>query len=576
MLYRIFLWRMDAVVLERDFLLLIGSVLFTLAIVSIGNAATLSDQEQRERQLRKQQEPSPEVRLPAEISPVPKDYPDNESPCFPISRIKLVGDEARHFQFALKAAADAVGRCLGAQGINLALTRIQNAIIAKGYVTTRVLAMSQDLKSGKLVFTVIPGRVNAIWLSSDSSSRGHLWNAFPLSSGDLLNLRDIEQGLENLKRVPSSDADIEIQPAEKPGESDLVVKYKQSFPFRLSLIADDSGSKSTGKYQGGATVSCDNCTTLNDLFYVSFNQDFGSGSEKRDAQSYSAYYSIPSGFWLASTSLAHYHYHQNVIGSSAVKIIYSGQSTITDLKLSRGIYRDAVRKLVVSARVFDRVSENFIDEMAVKSQGLNTRGWDFGLHHREHLWAATLDTSLTYRYGKGKGVFTINDSSGEAWSRRASDFQLLLADVNLNIPFAVNLPWGQQKITYQTLWRGQWDFTPLLFQDRFSIGGRYTVRGFDGEQTLLAERGWLTRNDLGFALGESAQELYLAADYGTVKSSGLRQFASEGALAGAAVGLRGTLFKRLQYDAFLGWPIDKPEHFKTADTTGGFSVSASF
>ena len=31
----------------------------------------------------------------------------------------------------------------------------------------------------------------------------------------------------------------------------------------------------------------------------------------------------------------------------------------------------------------------------------------------------------------------------------------------------------------------------------FSIGGRYTVRGFDGEASLMGERGWLLRNDIG-------------------------------------------------------------------------------
>ncbi|MGN6985683.1 POTRA domain-containing protein [Neisseria sp. P0008.S010] len=39
------------------------------------------------------------------------------------------------------------------------------------------------------------------------------WNAafknkFPTRSGNLLNLRDLEQGLENLKRLPTVEADL--------------------------------------------------------------------------------------------------------------------------------------------------------------------------------------------------------------------------------------------------------------------------------------------------------------------------------------------------------------------------------
>ncbi len=38
---------------------------------------------------------------------------------------------------------------------------------------------------------------------------------------------------------------------------------------------------------------------------------------------------------------------------------------------------------------------------------------------------------------------------------------------------------------------------PLTQQDKLSIGGRYTVRGFDGELSLSGEKGWLWRNELG-------------------------------------------------------------------------------
>lgn len=102
-------------------------------------------QQERERQLREQQQPAPDVRL---TTPEPQSdllvYPDNESPCFPISNFILIGEHAEKFQFALSTVKDgaesAIGRCLGAKGINVAMSRVQNAIIERGFVTTRVLA----------------------------------------------------------------------------------------------------------------------------------------------------------------------------------------------------------------------------------------------------------------------------------------------------------------------------------------------------------------------------------------------------------------------------------------------------
>lgn len=55
----------------------------------------------------------------------------------------------------------------------------------------------------------------------------------------------------------------------------------------------------------------------------------------------------------------------------------------------------------------------------------------------------------------------------------------------------------RDRYVYSGLIRAQWNRTPLTPQDRFAIGGRYTVRGFDGETSLMGERGWLLRNDIG-------------------------------------------------------------------------------
>jgi hemolysin activation/secretion protein len=69
-------------------------------------------------------------------------------------------------------------------------------------------------------------------------------------AGDVLNLRDIEQGLENLQRLPSVQADFQIAPASAadapPNSSDLLLKWHQQRPYRLLLQLDDGGSQATG------------------------------------------------------------------------------------------------------------------------------------------------------------------------------------------------------------------------------------------------------------------------------------------------------------------------------------------
>lgn len=113
-----------------------------------------------------------------------------------------------------------------------------------------------------------------------------------------------------------------------------------------------------------------------------------------------------------------------------------------------------------------------------------------------------------------------------------------------------------------------------LVADQFSIGGRYTVRGFDGDATLAAERGWYTRNDLGTTVPVIGQELYLAVDYGRVAGPSSASLPGI-VLAGAGVGLRGG-WKMLSYDVFAGWPLDRPARFHTARPAAGFMATAQY
>lgn len=110
--------------------------------------------------------------------------------------------------------------------------------------------------------------------------------------------------------------------------------------------------------------------------------------------------------------------------------------------------------------------------------------------------------------------------------------------------------------------------------DRFAIGGCYTVRGFDGESSLSAERGWLIRNDPSAALGESGQAVYVGLDHGEVSGPSSELLVGK-RLTGAVLGLRGS-FKNIQYNFFIGAPVRKPEFFRTASATVGVSFDLSF
>ena len=544
-------------------------------------------QQERERALRAQQERSVDARLPSGGAPAATRLPPSETPCFTIQDIVLDGEMADRFQWLLPAAAQVpttdanttpsdspIDRCLGTQGINTVLARMQHALVAQGWVTTRVLAAPQDLSPGTLRLTLVPGRIAAIRFadgaaSASASSLG-LHTAIPAQPGDLLNLRDIEQGLENLKRLPTADADIQIEPstapAARPGDSDLVISYRRAFPLRVSLSLDDSGTESTGRTQAGATVAWDGPLGLNDLAYISVNHDAFNHSHQ-GTQAQTVHYSVPYGYWLLSTTASRNEYHQRVAGLSQ-DYVYAGESRNAEVRLSRLLYRDASRKTTASLRGFRRASQNYIDDTEIEVQRRVVGGWELGLNHRAFVGEATLDANLAYRHGTG--AFGALAAPEEAVGDGSGRMRLITADLNLNAPFKL----GAQRLRYTALWRAQWGRTPLTPQDGFAIGGRYTVRGFDGETSLQADRGWLIRNDIGLALGASGAELYVGIDYGTVGGYKTRNLLGR-QLAGGVLGLRGAA-KSLSYDLFVGAPIHKPEGYRTARVTSGFNLNYSF
>jgi fhaC protein len=549
-------------------------------------------QTQQNKALEKQQVKTPEVHLNVEEEEEGK-MPTDESPCYTINEIILTDfqphiSEFTHltsdkiapsqFNFALKAAYAqkdlSLPACIGGEGINVLLRRIQNELIEQGYVTTRVVVQPQDLTSQRLVFTVIVGTINRLQIQDASkfptATAATRWFAMPMNNGDILNIRDLEQGLENLRRNTSAQADVQIEATDDIGKSDVVVTYQQTFPIHLTLGLDDSGSKSTGKLQASTTLSWDNFFSLNDLFYASFTKGIKRDSDAAEgdhgSKNFSLYYSVPWKNWLLTLSGSEYTYFQTVAGAYE-NYEYSGKSKQMKTTLGRLLYRDRSRKTFLSTSLWSKQTSNFVNDTEVEVQRRRMAGWETSLTHTEYLDTTTLQFELGYKRGTGaRGAIRAPE---ELFDEGSSRPRIITTSVSVNYPFAL----FDQPLRFYTNWSAQWNKSALIPQDRFSIGGRYTVRGFDGELTLSGERGWLWRNEVAWNIAGKGHELYLGIDKGTVRNRYEKQLGNS--LVGGVIGLRGKLWG-LNYEYFVGTPLDKPKGFKTSHAVTGFNLSYRF
>jgi hemolysin activation/secretion protein len=562
-------------------------------------------QQEREQEQRQRLQPNPEVRLQEAPPAIPR-LPLDESPCFHIQAIDLIGPDTTRIEGTTQGAElppgwtswllDALdartapevpgtavvarpdadsplhqvsGICLGSQGVSILQRRAQAALLARGYITSRALVEAQNLGSGRLRLRIVPGRIQDIRLDPPVPGNDLPWllaTASPARPDDVLNLRDLEQALENLKRVPSAEADIRIEPGTAPASSDWVVRHQQGRPLRLTFSVDDSGSPGTGVYQGSATASWDAPLGLNDLFYVTRNTDLGGGEDgNRGTRGQSLHYSLPWGYWSLGLTQSSNRYYQSVVGLNQ-NYVYSGTSTTTEIRLGRVLARDAISKTTASLKAFQRSSNNYIDDTEVQIQRRVVGGWEMGVAHKTSAGQGILDGSLSYKIGTGD--FGSMPAPEEASGTGTSRFGLTLADINLQIP----LSWpALPQLHYAGLLRWQQNLTPLTPQDRFAIGGRYTVRGFDGVNVLSAERGMLLRNELSTPLPSGwNMSTFLGLDYGYVDGPSSDNLAGK-QLAGVVWGLRGA-WHNVNYEVFVGTPVDKPQGFRTANTAAGFNL----
>ncbi|MGR8023364.1 ShlB/FhaC/HecB family hemolysin secretion/activation protein [Burkholderia cenocepacia] len=548
-----------------------------------------AEQDRQAQQQRDAQQRDAAVRAPSVRSDVPKieAYPalPTETPCFRIERftldvpaslpdaVKAQGASALpmdRFAFAREWLNHYAGQCVGKQGVEVLVKGLSQAILARGYVTTRVLVPEQDLSTGTLKLMLIPGTIRRIRFS-DEKLRGTWKTAFPTGDGELMNLRDLEQGLEQMKRVSSQDVTMQIVPGELPGESDVVLDVKRSKPWTVVASIDNSGTRATGRLQGNLSVGIDNPLGLNDLFNVGLIQDLEFGDKRLGSHGWNGFYSIPWGYWTATLSAYTNTYYQQIAGVNET-FVASGNSKTVDLKLARVLARSQRDVLGGYVRLSRRFGQSFIEDTEISRQRRNNTIIELGLTDRHYFDGAQFDGTLAYR--QGVGAFGAQDDVPEDSGGQTYRFKMAVLDANLSVPFAI----GKQPFRYIGTLHGQYTGDTLHYLDDMTIGSRYTVRGFDGETMLAASRGFYLRNELQMPIGQTGQAVYTGLDYGRVW--GAQPIALVGTqLAGAVIGVKGsvgTRFGSYAYDLFAGTPVYKPSGFPTARVTVGFQVTAQF
>jgi len=173
--------------------------------------------------------------------------------CHDIRRIAIQGSPNLSDAVADQVLKDYSGRCLGVAEIEQILGEITKDYISRGYVTTRAYLPQQDLAGGTLEIIVLEGAIEEITVDDGGKNSIRLRNAFP-PAGELLNLRDFEQGIDQVNKLSSNDAQLDIQPGDKPGISRGVIRHPRGTKQR-STPRKPPGSPGTPPWSASTSAT---------------------------------------------------------------------------------------------------------------------------------------------------------------------------------------------------------------------------------------------------------------------------------------------------------------------------------
>jgi hemolysin activation/secretion protein len=417
-----------------------------------------------------------------------------DSRCFPIRDITLKGADSLPAADRERLLKPYVGQCLGVSQLNELLKVITDYYIDKGRVTSRAYLPQQDLSSGHLQVLVVEGKLEGLKGAQGSSvTDRELAMAFPGKVGEALNLREVEQLVDQLNRLPSKQAQMELTPGTQVGGSDVVVKNTPQKPWRASLSRNNDGQKSTGEQQWGAGLEWDSPLGLADQLVLRGGHDAVSDHQKTSKNSM-LYYNVPWGWWNFS-----YTYNESDYRTFGVtndyKFKQNGDNQNHQLRAERVVHRDDVSKTSLNVGVAHLRTNNYILDTRTTSSSNRLSELQLGINHGRRIGSGFVNVDLGMQNGIGLLDAQAQDERDDAGNRQPNArYRKYTATVSFLQPFTL---WGES-FSFSSLATGQRSEDILFSPQRISLGGSASVRGFKDQQ-LSGDSGGYWRNDVRWA-----------------------------------------------------------------------------
>lgn len=493
--------------------------------------------------------------------------PQAGGPCFSINRVEVEGLK----QFSAAVISPVIkpyeNKCVGLGEINTLLRDLTYVYLDKGFITSRAYVPEQDIARTKVLrLIVVEGALSDIYLNSKPAEYPSvLATAFPGMKNRIANIRDIEQGLDQINRLSSNNAKTAMLPGTSDGTSILNVENNPGLPWHFSASNSNLGQKSTGYSKSSGSFSMDNLLNLNDLLSLSYEHtgpDYPWGDDGTGrSNSYSGNVSIPYGYWTFSANGSWYEYDSSVPGNFG-SIETSGDSKQAGIGIDRVILRDKDSITTFNSGLTYKETNNFLLGNQIEVGSRQYTVGSFGISHSRRMFGGlwVFDAS----YDQGLDLFGAVDPGEPAAGNADPRFSKFTGTISGSRPFEVE----KLRFELSSIVTGQYSPDNLFGAEQISLGSYSNVRGAR-ESLLFGNDGFFTRNELVWktmpwrdnaTMAKRLGELrpYVGLDYGHVfsqKSYGI----AGGDIAGWTAGIRtvgGNLSMDLGYSDIVASSVD--------------------
>lgn len=466
--------------------------------------------------------------------------------CIAINKIEVDGADHLSPAKIQSAMRPYIGRCLGLSGIQEVINAINELYVKNGDITSRAYLPQQDLSGGSLKIIVVEGKLEAFKFDGQKPS-WHQMAAFPGLEGKILNLRDLEQGLEQMNRLPGWNATMQVTPGSKQGQSVVVITAPSAPILTGRAWVDNNGSQQTGRWDGNISANLADPLGLLGLYSFEYNRNVFPATTDRESNYLTASFSIPHGYWTFFGDFNYSNYRYNVFDVVG-NIKLSGWTQQVDVGIDRVLQRGQTDKTTLEFRYTHKQINSSLDNITLETGSEALSSVASRLSYSRNIWGGAWYTTLGLQWGLPPGEGTAETLPVTADYVPHAAYVKPTIDINGYQPITIN---GQHLIWEPSL-HAEYANVREYATDELQLGGLYTVRGFL-QNTLSGDRGFYFHNDLIWSLPKldlpgpwpMENAVYAGLDTGWTEvdaaSPGTPAALFGGFLTGTAFGLRSSL-----------------------------------